>query len=217
VCPVLIPTEHTSEASEDASLRIVHIACAAFRGRDGGNLLRLFRDTLSTIYENIITLDSVEAFQMPKDYFTTLNEAAEAAIDLIRVELDARTELYLFEFSKITKTGGLNNPYATVEWPGIQILQPIINNLNEKPLKFNLYTDKGAREKHYLFFYERNPTGRGLDFTQNSDAMEGYIQYAVDLHCLNLVADTRKTPLPPLEDLAEGVMAHIRAGLRPGT
>ncbi len=64
VCPVFIPTRHTSEASEDASLHRVHIACATLRGRDGGSLLQLFRDTLSAIYENIITLDSVEAFQI---------------------------------------------------------------------------------------------------------------------------------------------------------
>jgi hypothetical protein len=106
VRPIFVPERHTSEASEDASLHRVHIACATFRGRDGGSLLQLFRDTLSTIYENIITLDSVEAFQMPEDYFTTLNEVVEVATDLPRVELDARTELYLFEFSKITKTGG---------------------------------------------------------------------------------------------------------------
>jgi hypothetical protein len=62
VCPVLIPTRYPSEASEDASLHRVHNACAAFRGRDGGSLLRLLRNTLSASYENIITLDSVEAF-----------------------------------------------------------------------------------------------------------------------------------------------------------
>ena len=190
----------------------MHIACVACRGRDGGSLLQLFRDTLSAIYASIIALDSVDAFQMPKDYFTTLNEAVEASTDLPGVELDVRTELYLFEVNKITKTGRLNIPYATVEWPGIKIPQAIINNLSEKPLKLNFYTDKGAREEHYLSFYERNPTGRGLDFTENPDAKEDYIRNAIDLHCLNPVADTRKTSLPPLEDLAEGVMAHIRAG-----
>ena len=89
-----------------------------------------------------------------------------------------------------------------MEWPGIQTPQAIINNLNEKPLKFTFSTDKGAREEHYLSFYERNPTGRGLDFTDNPDAKDDFIRYAVELHCLNPVAGTRKTPLPSLEDLA---------------
>ena len=34
---------------------------------------------------------------------------------------------------------------------------------------------------------------------------------------MNPVADTRKTPLPPLEDLAEGATFLIEAGLRLGT
>ena len=59
VCPVLIPTGHTNEASE---LHKLHNVCVAFRGRDGGNLLQLFRDILSAIYENIITVDNVEEF-----------------------------------------------------------------------------------------------------------------------------------------------------------
>ena len=82
MCPVFISIGDTSEASEDASLHRVHIVCAAFRGRDGGSLLQLFRDTLSTIYENIITLDNVEAFQMPEDYFTALNEVVDAVTNL---------------------------------------------------------------------------------------------------------------------------------------
>jgi len=135
VCPVFIPTRHTSEASEDVSLHRVHIACASFRGRAGGSLMQLFRDKLSAIYENIINLDSVEAFQRLEDYLMALNEDVDAATYLPEVELDALTELYLFEFSKITKTGGVNIPYATLELPGIQIPHAVISNLNEKPLK----------------------------------------------------------------------------------
>jgi len=29
--------------------------------------------------------------------------------------------LYLLEFFKIVKIGGINNPYAYIEWPSIQI------------------------------------------------------------------------------------------------
>ena len=84
-------------------------------------------------------------------------------------------------------------------------------------MKINLYTDKGARGEHCLSFYERNPAGRGLDFTENPGPKEDYIRYEFDLNNLNPVADTRKTPLPHLEDLAEGIMAHIHAGLKLGT
>jgi hypothetical protein len=78
-------------------------------------------------------------------------------------------------------------------------------------LKFTFYTDKGAREKHCLSFYERNPAGRGLDFTENPDGKEDFIRYAVNLHCLKPVADTKKSTLPPLEDLAEGAIARLHA------
>jgi hypothetical protein len=62
-----------------------------------------------------------------------------------------------------------------------------------------------------------NPAGRGLDFTENPDAKKNLFRYAVDLHCLNPVADTTKTPLPPLEDLAQGDMAQLHAGLKYGS
>ena len=58
---------------------------------------------------------------MPYDYFTALNDASQASTDQHVVDLDNITLLYLFEFNKINKTGGINSSYATIEWPGIQI------------------------------------------------------------------------------------------------
>ena len=52
---------------------------------------------------------------MPEDFFSALNETAEIAGEQARVELDAETQLYLFKFSKITQTGGVNNPFVTME------------------------------------------------------------------------------------------------------
>jgi len=90
----------------------------------------MFRDTLAAIYENISNLECVDAFQLHEDYFTTLNEAVDTSNNQQGVELDARTHLQLFEFSKITMTGGINNLYVTMEWLGIKIPQAIISNLN---------------------------------------------------------------------------------------
>ena len=113
----------------------LHVSFAAFRGLDAGNLLQLFKDSLNDIYDNTISLDGADAHQMPNDYFTALNNATQASTDQHAVDLDSRTLLYLFEFSGISKTGGINNPYATIEWSGIQIPQAIISKLDEKPLK----------------------------------------------------------------------------------
>ena len=121
VCPILLATGHTIEASEDASLHRLHVSCAAFTGLDARSLLRLFKNSLKDVYENTISLDGGYAQQIPDDYSTALNEATEASTDKSAVKLDSRTLLYLFEFSKINKTGGINSPYATIEWYGIQI------------------------------------------------------------------------------------------------
>ena len=104
-----------------------------------------------------------------------------------------------------------------MEWPGIQIHEAIASNLIDKLLKFNFITTKGNTEEHFIAFYERNPAGRGLDFTDDPDSKEDFLRYAVELQRLNPVADTRKAPLPPLEDLAEGATVLIGAGLRLGT
>jgi hypothetical protein len=99
------------------------------------SLLQLFKDSLKDIYDNTISLDGADAHQMPDDYFTALNDATIASSHQHAVDLDTRTLLYLFELSMINKTRGINIPYATIEWPGIQITQAIISNVNEKPLK----------------------------------------------------------------------------------
>ncbi len=105
-----------------------------------------------------------------------------------------------------------------MEWPGIQIPQAIARNFSDKLLKLDFITiTKGDSEEHLITFYKRNPTGRGLDFTENPDSKENFLGYAVELQCLNPVADTRKTPLPSLEKLAEGTTALIESGLRLGT
>ena len=76
---------------------------------------------MSKTYENILALDTVDDFQVPENFYSALNEAAKVAGTQATVELNAADRLYLFEFSKITKTGGINIPFVTMEWPGIQI------------------------------------------------------------------------------------------------
>jgi len=147
VSPTLIPSRHNNEASEDASLHRLHVSCASFRGKDGAGLLQLFRDSLSKTYENVLALDTTDEFQVPEDFYSALNEAVELAGAQAALELNAAERLYLFEFSKITKTGGgVNNPFVTMEWLGVQIPQAIASNLIDKLLMFNFITAKGNNE-----------------------------------------------------------------------
>ncbi len=102
-----MPSRYTSEASEYAYLHRLHVSYTLFRGLDAGSLLRLFKDSLKDIYDNIISLDRADAYRVPENYFTAaFNDAVEAAMDHPAVELDVKTQLHLFEFNKITKTGG---------------------------------------------------------------------------------------------------------------
>ena len=50
-----------------------------------------------------------------EDYYTTIASTTEAAGEGHTTEMDPHTLLYLFEYYKITKIGGPNNPYACAE------------------------------------------------------------------------------------------------------
>jgi hypothetical protein len=73
----------------------------------------------------------------------------------------------------------------------------------------------GENEKHLMQFYERNPADRGLEFDDSPDDKPNFVRYAVELRCQNIIPDTRKTPMPPLENLAEAAMTLLAAGLKP--
>ncbi len=91
---------------------------------------------------------------------------------------------------------------ACMQWLRIQIPQAIINLLDTKDLLVNFIDDNGGTEQHTIRFHERNPSGRGLDFDDAPDEKPDFVRYAVELRCLNPITDTRKTPLPPIEELA---------------
>ena len=69
--------------------------------------------------------------------------------------------------------------------------------LNEIGLRFNFVTYTGSYEEGDLYFYDKNPAGRELDFADNPDHKEDFLRYAIKLHCLNPVHDDIvQYPLP---------------------
>ena len=90
-----------------------------------------------------------------------------------------------------------------MQWPEIKIPRAIINFLGTKDLLVNFIDDNGGTEQHYIQFYERNPDGRGLDFDDAPNDKSDFARYAVELRCQNPIIDTKKNPLPPLEELVE--------------
>jgi hypothetical protein len=86
--------------------------------------------------------------------------------------------------------------------------------LDRKGLQFTFFNDKRVAKDYSLFFYERNIVGRGLDFDNFPEIKPDFVRYAMELRCLNLVMDIKKTPLPPLEDFADAVIVLLLTGLQ---
>jgi hypothetical protein len=102
-----------------------------------------------------------------------------------------------------------------MEWPGIKIPQAIINILDAKGLSINFINDNGEWEEHLFRLYERNPAGRGLEIDNSPNDKPDIDRYAVKFRCQNLVSDTRKSPLSPLEDLAKATTILLVKGPQP--
>ena len=198
----------------DETLHKFFISSPISRGKNQAGPHQLFRDTAREMYIRIISLDA-DIHDILDDYYTTLSEANEAAGNRQYIDLDPLHLLYLFEYYKIIKIGGVNSSYACMQWPGIHIPQAIINLLHTKGLLVNFIDDNGEIAEHLLQFYERNPTGQGLEFDASSDDKPDFNRYAVELRCQNPITDTEKTPLPSLAELAEATKILLVTGLRP--
>jgi len=154
-----------------------------FRGKDNGELHALLQDNLAEQYDGIL-LHPDDDFSPPEDFVdiiaTAIAEAAAANNNVI--ELKNGDLLYLLEYSRIYKVGGVSNPYAIMEWPRIRIPLAISTMLYGIGLRFNFVTDTGIYEEEDLYFYDRNPDSRGLDFANNPDQEEDFLRYAIELH-----------------------------------
>ena len=59
------------------------------------------------------------------------------------ISLSLTDTLYMFEFYRIFKVGGVASPYATIEWPGIQISQTLTAILHDKGINITLINNDG--------------------------------------------------------------------------
>ena len=101
VIPVIIPTGHMGEESDDPSLHKIFISYANFRGKDNGAIQSYLQDNLAVVYEELL-LNPEEEFIIPKDFVdiitTTISKstAANNNITLKNTHL-----LYLMEYNRI--------------------------------------------------------------------------------------------------------------------
>jgi hypothetical protein len=216
VCHMLIPSGHTNETSQDPTLHKAYASSQMFRGLDNNSISQLFKQSLQAHYELLLEEVGEKEFVTPTDFYSTIFEAIDKANDYPTVELKSPDLLYLFEYLRINKVGGTGSTYVCIEWPGIQIPLAITTLLQDKGLDFPFINNYNEWEQQDIFFYERNPAGRGLDFTDAEDDKEDFLRYAVEYHCLNPIADIKTHPLPALEELVHDITAQTSEGLQYG-
>ena len=78
VCPIIIPSGHSGETSQDDSLHKAYISCPAFIGKDHDGIHQLFRDSFREIYDKIFDIEA-EPLPIPEDYYTAISNAAKVA------------------------------------------------------------------------------------------------------------------------------------------
>ncbi len=113
--------------------------------------------------------------------------------------------MYLFEFSRIHKVGGIASPYASIEWLGVQTPHALSAILQDRGIIISLLNNEGEHQHAPIYFYERNPIGRRLDFNDFPEQNADFLRYAVQLKCINPIRDITKSQLPPLEEIASGI------------
>ena len=180
ISPILIPSKHVGNESFEASLHKAYVSCELLRGKDNGELSAIFRDNLKETYEDMLLSDKDE-YIPPTDFidtFITVIEATESS-NAREITLTSTNLLYLFEFSKIFKVGGISSPYAVIEWHGVQIPQAITRILQKRGIKLSLVNNDGEYQDSTIYFYERNPAGKGREFDEFPAQKSDFLRYGV--------------------------------------
>ena len=71
VCPTLIPSAHTIEEFQDASLHKVYASSHMLWGRDGASLQQLFKDNLLAHYEALLGSNRPD-YIVPNDFYISI-------------------------------------------------------------------------------------------------------------------------------------------------
>jgi len=106
-----------------------------------------FRDSLNDVYEDLL-LNPDNDYLPPEEFIDTLitiiTEACaqyEAAITIPSTDL-----LHLPEFSKMHKVGGISSPYASIEWPCVQMPQALTTILRDRGLDIFLLNNEEVHD-----------------------------------------------------------------------
>ena len=121
--------------------------------------------TASDIYEASL-VEAGASFPIPSDLFGDITLAITQADSQNNeyVIIPRPSLLYILEYSRIYKVGDPTGPYACMEWLGIQIPQALLTLLDDISLLCPFSQEDGYTYISNLYFYDRNPSGKELDF-----------------------------------------------------
>ena len=61
-----------------------------------------------------------------------------------------------------------------------------------------------------IYFYDRNPAGKELDFDSNPEQKEPFTRYVVSFQLENITEDLFRLSLPTLSDISHGIVLEMK-------
>ncbi len=168
----MIPNDVLKSDADTVYLSKTYLVCNDFRGVDNLQLQALMLKTALDLYEASLA-DAGPSFSIPPppDLIgdITLAIAHTDSQNNEYVLLSRPSLLYTLEYTRIYKVGDPTGPYACMEWLGIQIRRSLLTLLDDKPLLCPLSQEEGYAYTRNIYFYDRNPSGKELDFDPNPE------------------------------------------------
>ena len=81
--------------------------------------------------------------------------------------------------------------------------------MDDRPILWPFSQEEGYTYTSNVYFYERNPAGKELDFDSNPEQKEPFMRYAVSFQLQNRKEDLSRLSLPNVSDIAHGVVLEM--------
>ncbi len=99
----------------------------------------------------------------------------------------------------------------------MQIPQALTSILQHRGIKIALINNDGYFHEAIIYFYDKNPVGRGLECKEFPSQKANFLMHVVQLNCVNPVRDITKCPLPPLDKIAQDIHIKLQDVIQKGT
>ncbi len=86
----------------------------------------------------------------------------------------------------------------------------MLSLLEDKPLLCPFSQEEGYTYNNNIYFYDRNPAVKELDFDANPDQKEHFMRYAVSFQLQNRTEDLSRLSLPSLFDISHSLVLEMK-------